>query len=171
MADEDDEIVKTGKLAQVIGVTGETIRQRKKEGVLEEAVRGRYYLAKNVQSYIEYVANGRKTGELSAKKTQVEMERARKLKLENDKAEELLLEADEVREIFATSMITLRQHIEALPARLAPALTGKEDQAEVYEQIDKEVRQALETCARKLESFGSLARPVRVAQTGRKAKS
>lgn len=148
--------LKPGDLAKVLGISTETIRLRKKEGVFVEVTAGRYNLFHSVQAYIHYIENGRQSGKTASVKSQVDKERARKLKLENDKVEELLLVSDEVREVFANAMVVMRTHIGALPDRLAPAVTGVDDQAENHETINKEVRQALENCCESLEKFGSL---------------
>lgn len=140
------EYVGTTDLSKLLGVTRQTITARKNDGVLKETSPGKYRLDESLQAYLKYVSRGRMTEKSASARSQVDIERARKLKLENEHAEKHLLDVDDVREVFGGTLIVLRQHISALPARLSPMLVGVDEVSRVNEIIEKETRLALENC-------------------------
>jgi len=140
------EYVSTTELSKILGVARQTILSRKNDGVLKPVKGGNYNLYEAVPAYGRWLAQGKRTEKSASARSQVDIERARKLKLENDHAEKHLLDVDDVREVFGGTLIVLRQHISALPARLSPMLVGVDEVSRINEIIEKETRLALENC-------------------------
>lgn len=149
----DRERVSTNVLAEILGVTRETIRLRNKDGTLSAVSRGKYNLAEAVQAYISYCENGHQSGEAASVRQDVDYQRARKLKLENDRVEGRTLDVDEVHAVFAEAMILIRQRLVALPSRNDAELAGTSDRAEVRDIIEREVNATLANVAEGLQNM------------------
>jgi phage terminase Nu1 subunit (DNA packaging protein) len=86
MAKIKKDIVKTQKLAEILGITDRRIQQLVTEGVIEKQARGQYELVASVQAYIRYqidiIKNKQATGTLLEEQT-----RLTKLKADHEELE------------------------------------------------------------------------------------
>lgn len=145
------------ELAKIIGVTDRRVRQLQNEyGLFEKGrTEGKktknYCLEKCVPEYINYrlEAEAKQGTTIIKEKEQAEHEQIKKkisiLKLRKLKKE--LHEASDVEEFLTNMLINFKNHILAVPQKIAPIVISENDINKIIDIIEKEMFAALDELA------------------------
>lgn len=130
-------------LCSLLDLTPRRVQQLTAEGVLFKAERGRYDLVKSVRGYIAYLRDRAAKAASNTEDTALSRKRMAdammaELDLEVRRGERL--PAEEVDEMMQRVATTVRTNVLAVPAKIAPLLSGKKNTA----QIETIVRTAID---------------------------
>lgn len=154
--EDTSRLIPTNVLAEMLDLTGERIRQLIKKGVIQnyKKIKGDYFF--NGNSVKEYVVHLRRWAEeqgkrandpLYEKKMKAEvkykMAKARKAELETAELEGKMHRAEDVEVIYSLLVFSARNMLEAIPARTAALIAGKDSIAEIQQILENEVKKSL----------------------------
>lgn len=154
--EDTSRLIPTNVLAEMLDLTGERIRQLIKKGVIQnyKKIKGDYFF--NGNSVKEYVVHLRRWAEeqgkrandpLYEKKMKAEVKyktaKARKAELETAELEGKMHRAEDVEVIYSLLVFSARNMLEAIPARTAALIAGKDSIAEIQQILENEVKKSL----------------------------
>jgi len=134
-------LVKSKELANILGITQRRVNQLAKEGILEKDNKNNFDLSQSVQAYIAYATT--ESDELRQEKILHERAKRKKAEIELNLKEGRMHDADDVRRVMTHMLLTFRNRILNIPAKLAPQLIGLQNIGEIQQILNKEAREAL----------------------------
>lgn len=144
-----DTIVSTAELAEILKLTTRRLNQLTAEGQIEKVGEGQYKLIHNIHKFIyEYIPN-RETPfqeqllDYDKEKALLTQAQRKKAQIELGLMEGEMLETDHVINRLSNIFAVFRGKILAIPARLAPEITGLEDLDDVQNRLKRELNDAL----------------------------
>ena len=110
---------------------------------------GKYLLDMFVQRWADYqvAKHAPAQGNLDALKAEHERVRIERAKTELERLRGELIDAQEVKATWCSLAARLRGRMLELPAHMAPLLVGQEDEQQIVDALDREVRSALTVLA------------------------
>jgi phage terminase Nu1 subunit (DNA packaging protein) len=138
----------TSLIAKLFNVTERTISNLTNDGIISKAERGKYELVPTIQKYVKYLqekAFGKNisSGDYHGEKTAHERIKRQIAELELAKLRSQMLDADIVERVMSEMIVIFRNKILGIPQKLAPVLINIDSTSEVYQILNKEMREAL----------------------------
>lgn len=142
--------IRTGELAAIVGKSDRWIRQLVTDGVLKQVGRGKFVLGDAIAAYIEYVSGGKEEDNrprLIDHKTEHERIKTERAALELARMRGELHAAEDVEVVMNDMLAAFRQKILALPTKMAPQLVDIDDIGRVKALLTKDLHEALSELA------------------------
>lgn len=129
-------------VASFLGLTERRVKQMESEGIISAVRPGLFDLKKVTQQYIAYIKQG--------SNVDYNIERAKLVKAKRQ-AEEIDLklrqqqvhESSEVERIITSMLINFKSRLMAIPAKLSPSLSQKNDKTEIFNILKNAIDEAL----------------------------
>ena len=133
-------------VAQWIGLTERRVRQLRDEGIITEERPGLYDLQKTVLKYIKYLGG---TGKESLQTERMKLTAAKRVaaEMENNLRTGQMHTTEDVERGIKTLCLNIRSRLLIIPAKLSPMLAVKTNQAEVFDELQKAIYEALDGLA------------------------
>lgn len=148
----------TKTIALILDVSERRVRQLRDEKVIKENRPGLYEFMPTVHAYINFIRDNNSDSEehLNYKTEQALLIRAKRKNEEYDlQLKEKELHSSEDIELVITNMlINFKTKLLAIPSKLSPILSKKDDKAEIYEIIKQAIDEGLNELANFDKLFG-----------------
>lgn len=137
-------LVNKGKLAEILGVSEQTLTAWQDKGMPVVARNGRGHTNQyDTHEVIRWWINRETGDDLNAERTRLTREQANKAALENGRLRGELVDAGLVRTQLERVFGAIRSRILSIPTKFAPQVLGLKDLAEIRAALDKGAREAL----------------------------
>lgn len=149
--------IKTGQLAELLGLSDRRIRKMTEEETLVTYKRGTYYLGDAIQAYVKFIRSGgslRGNPEVRDSESSYQQERTKLVKTQREMHELKLQRArgdvhasSDVKALVGGMIAVTRSRLLDLPNKVAPSIIGKTDLEEVKTIVEAEVYKSLQSLA------------------------
>ena len=137
-------LVNKGKLAEILGVSEQTLTAWQDKGMPVVARNGRGHTNQyDTHAVIQWWIHRETGDDLNAERTRLTREQANKTALENGRLRGELVSAADVRTQLERVFGAIRSRILAIPTKFAPQVLGLQTLAEIRAALDKGAREAL----------------------------
>jgi hypothetical protein len=133
------------KLCEITTLSDRRHRQLADEGYFPPPINGVYQLTPTLQGIVRYLRD-----QATKAESNMEEEKLKKLiadrrlaELDLQKKRKDALDAESVFNVWEGILLTIRQKLLALPSKLAPRLVYVDEQAEIEQELEREVSEAL----------------------------
>ena len=133
-------------VAQWIGLTERRVRQLRDEGIITEERPGLYDLQKTVLKYIKYLGGTGKES-LQTERMKLTAEKRKAAEMDNQLRSGSMHSTEDVERGLKTLCLNIRSRLLILPAKLSPMLATKTNQAEIFDELQKAIYEALDGLA------------------------
>jgi len=133
-------------VAQWIGLTERRVRQLRDEGVINEEVPGLYDLHRTILKYIKYLGGTGKES-LQTERMKLTAEKRKAAEMDNKLRSGSMHSTEDVERGLKTLCLNIRSRLLILPAKLSPMLATKTNQAEIFDELQKAIYEALDGLA------------------------
>lgn len=123
-----------------------------------EGEAGVYYFKESIRSYIAYLKKKKEPG-MQEEKLRLTKAQTERIEIDNELSKKNLVETVKVYKMFAKILTELRAEFLSLSGRLATETASVTEPAQIKAIIDREVREALNHAATKLEGTKSQSGP------------
>lgn len=134
-------------IARVLSLTERRVRQLKDQNIITEYAPGLYEFIPTVHAYINYLRNRNPE---SAENIDYNTERAKliRAKRQNEEydlrvKEGNLHDAADIEIVMSNMLITFKSRLMAIPSKLSPVLSKKNDKAEIQRILKSSINEAL----------------------------
>jgi len=140
-------IVTTNELVEILDISRAWIGTLEKEGVLKKESRGTWNAVINMQAFVKYVKENetapKEAVDYWTEKAEHESLKKELTKIELQKKQDEIIEVDEVTKGMVNLVLTIRNRLLSLHARIAPKVIGLKNVREVSEAVRMEIESAL----------------------------
>lgn len=155
----DTTCVSSKLIRELLGMSTTQFYRHVQYGNFKKIKKGRYNAAQCVQAYIEYLNNGKATGDIAEERKQLVVAQRQKIQLEMEEKRRELVPLVDVHQCFNEAMVIVSSQLDGLPGRQAGELAGIDDPAVIRKTLFEETRRIRDATADKLETFaGGYAR-------------
>ena len=142
----NETVVSTQELADILGVTPRWINRLTTDGILTKIERGQYRLCKSVQNYVSESNQQKEEKKVNAydtEKTLLTRAQREKAEIELKALKNEMYNSNEIVPVIQGLLLNVRNRLLAVPQRVAPQCTVATDLLEVEEFIKAEIYEAL----------------------------